>query len=959
MSEENISLYDLLNLSIGTPHRGAVNFGALHALLHAVLRQLNIRDMKTRWRDTPLGHGLPDAPVGVTAAKQDHHAEEEHQIQRDLSTEEQDDRSDTELQERIASSSPPTPSSGPAADRRLRSRIETCEDDVSKAMKLIQELHNQKDNLKEEIKKLRHQQKVAGAEAEAVTAVEKCCHRVDALEETVSSLRDTFQKYPDPELLSQCVTWDVMQSTLLSEKENLQKERVNSGVVDPATVVQPAYTPFNSNFPAVNTAPSHTSTPSSSHPVEDTGRPAAPSSPSISGQISTLQEVTDARPATEAPSVLSGPPQQTHPKTGQTAAGMPLSRKASGSERYPETVEALRNISKLKERFNKLEARVAALEEGKVDHSQLTHLRELITNKGSQDASDNLMDQLNQQRALIDSLMSDREKLDNLEDMFMNLTSQDRETTSEAASGSADSDSKASHELRQQISYVRTSVKKLEEDMEQLKAKKALSEERTTDPHLQDQLDDLRGMLEDMMLSLTSELSSSLQDEAGQDESDSQGLGQSKARSASTTSTVNTGRKLSRLFQHYEQLQDTVNSLLQQQTGGRAGALKDIEKVELVNDVQKAILQLQAECEKLHETTRCLHEDNREKQSHIEELYKTTEELEEKKADKQMVESEIKADKSALESKVSRLQFDSVTEQLNTMFHELLNKVTGQEQDWHKVIDKLSTEMECKLNRIELDSVKKQLEGRWKNIHEKLQAQGAPELDDAAGLRKQLVDRFHCLSCDRPVVKYTPGPHSVKLPSSPGFPSHKSIRPFTVYALEQFRQHYRSERISEVTDYSHLPVSRSCGGIHTVTSAGQRRTGLQYMKHHTQTEVDGAIQSEEIDIVGLDGHIYRGRLNAPAMRNTETKLPTISTKDGMFKPKDKAKCSLSHKPTTSPGGGTRRSGSPPPQCQECPVQPLSLQQLGSGLARVSSGLHVSELPHSGFTCSREQRRASG
>lgn len=56
-----------------------------------------------------------------------------------------------------------------------------------------------------------------------------------------------------------------------------------------------------------------------------------------------------------------------------------------------------------------------------------------------------------------------------------------------------------------------------------------------------------------------------------------------------------------------------------------------------------------------------------------------------------------KADKSVLESKVSRLQFDSATEQLNTMFHELLNKVMGQEQDWHKVIDKLSTEMECKV----------------------------------------------------------------------------------------------------------------------------------------------------------------------------------------------------------------------------------------------------------------------
>lgn len=58
------------------------------------------------------------------------------------------------------------------------------------------------------------------------------------------------------------------------------------------------------------------------------------------------------------------------------------------------------------------------------------------------------------------------------------------------------------------------------------------------------------------MLSLTSRLSSSFQDEAGQGESDSQGLGQSKERSAFTIGTVNTGRKLGRLFQHCEQLQD-------------------------------------------------------------------------------------------------------------------------------------------------------------------------------------------------------------------------------------------------------------------------------------------------------------------------------------------------------------------------------------------------------------------
>lgn len=82
--------------------------------------------------------------------------------------------------------------------------------------------------------------------------------------------------------------------------------------------------------------------------------------------------------------------------------------------------------------------------------------------------------------------------------------------------------------------------------------------------------------------------------------------------------------------------------------------------------------------------------------------------------------------------------------------------------------------------------MKKQLENRWKNISEKLQAQEGQESDDAAALRKyvstpqsklegrsqlvsisltgklvfaslprQLVDRFNCLSCDRPIVKYT------------------------------------------------------------------------------------------------------------------------------------------------------------------------------------------------------------
>lgn len=66
--------------------------------------------------------------------------------------------------------------------------------------------------------------------------------------------------------------------------------------------------------------------------------------------------MTDTQPATEAPPAPSGSLQQIRG--------------------HPETTEALRNIDTLKERFNELEGRVAALEE------------ELVTNKGNFKSSD-------------------------------------------------------------------------------------------------------------------------------------------------------------------------------------------------------------------------------------------------------------------------------------------------------------------------------------------------------------------------------------------------------------------------------------------------------------------------------------------------------------------------------------------------------------------------------------------
>lgn len=52
-----------------------------------------------------------------------------------------------------------------------------------------------------------------------------------------------------------------------------------------------------------------------------------------------------------------------------------------------------------------------------------------------------------------------------------------------------------------------------------------------------------------------------------------------------------------------------------------------------------------------------------------------------------------------------------------------------------------------------------------------------------------------------------------------------------------------SERISGLADYSHMTVSRNCGGSHTVNSASQRR---QSTKHYTHAEGDLVVQVKSL-----------------------------------------------------------------------------------------------------------------
>lgn len=80
-----------------------------------------------------------------------------------------------------------------------------------------------------------------------------------------------------------------------------------------------------------------------------------------------------AHSATETSLVLSDLPPQTHPQAKAAAL-------SSSAERY---AEALRSISKLKQRFSEMESRVSELGEAKVDRTQLDQLRKVVTEQGN------------------------------------------------------------------------------------------------------------------------------------------------------------------------------------------------------------------------------------------------------------------------------------------------------------------------------------------------------------------------------------------------------------------------------------------------------------------------------------------------------------------------------------------------------------------------------------------------
>ncbi|XP_054703051.1 glutamine-rich protein 2 [Grus americana] len=544
---------------------------------------------------------------------------------------------------------------------------------------------------------------------------------------------------------------------------------------------------------------------------------------------------------------------------------------SSASSRYVETVEALRQIGQLGNLYTALKEQVAHLEATKSDNAELEKLR-LLFPEGDQESITNILadlrDQVSSLQGLASDLQGEKGKIRQLEDAFGKLGVT-------GADWKVDGSDQVTLQLGSTLQEIKQELKELREQQETTKATLEQLVTKTAD-QLQEQLDKLKAMVE------------STGQEQAEAQAETQAEVQAEGQAACPICSTDIGVQVGQLLQRYEKLQELVDSFMSRQPVAKVVRQlpgRSQQDEELLKRIQATVAQVQGDYKKLSSVTGNLLDDRHQKQKDIEALFQSLERLEKEKADKEdlLLGIDVKADKTTLAGKVSRTQFEACVERLNEMIQETLSRVTGQEQGWHQVQRQLTEEMDSKLDRLELGPFRQQLEEHWKSILEQLKEKApTTEADYAAGIKKQLLAHFHCMSCDRPLSMLVPGPHIVAIPSMPPLPPRLAGRPQTILELEQTQQHGHRERVAEC---AYPSVPRHCGGQHTLTHPLQRCPRLQPLPPGAPQPLQPPtllpIKHDEMELLGQDGHIYRGRRDG--------QLPAFVGKEGS--PRDKPKLS--------------------------------------------------------------------
>ncbi|XP_048147523.1 myosin-4-like isoform X2 [Corvus hawaiiensis] len=377
-----------------------------------------------------------------------------------------------------------------------------------------------------------------------------------------------------------------------------------------------------------------------------------------------------------------------------------------------------------------------------------------------------LQGQMSSLQSLARDLQGEKEKIRQLEDAVGKLGVT-------VAKCEVDGTNQIPLQLESALQEINQEQKELREEQ---KITKATLKQLVTADQLQERLNELRAMM----------------GSAGQEQGESQTVCPDRSSES---------KLVRKLLHRCEKLQEQVDSLVPHQV--QRSLPQKTQDEELLKSIQATVMRVEGDCEQLSYITGSLRDDHHQHQKHIEALFRSLEGLE-KKADKEDLLL-LKVDKAALGNKVSCAHFDASMERLEERLRELLRRVSGQEQRWKEAQQQFSDALDSKLDRLELGPFQKQLEDTWARTIKDLRDELSVELDNAAGIKQQLLIPYNCLSCDRHLNIQVPGPHIDTLPLFPLLPSSHATRLSTVTTEEQAQQHSHRKLVS-----SKFVKSQSC-----------------------------------------------------------------------------------------------------------------------------------------------------